>query len=119
MTQRRKPLSSEDVFGMLDGRGTTWLCEQLKKEFNIKIQLSCMSNYKIGIRTPEPQILEAIKTILSPTAAAQRLKRSRTQKKVKVINDNNRRDAYPAPTPRIEVETIASADSAHDARGDD
>tara|TARA_R110002110_G_scaffold30761_1_gene108851 strand:+ start:495 stop:809 length:315 start_codon:yes stop_codon:yes gene_type:complete len=90
MTPRRKPLSAEDVFGMLDGRGTTWLCEQLYREFDIEIQISCMSNYKHGLRTPEPQLLEAIKTILSPAAAAQRLKRSRTHKKA--INDDNNRE---------------------------
>ena len=83
MTPRRKPLSAEDVFGMLDGRGTTWLCEQLYREFDI-------SNYKHGLRPPEPQLLEAIKTILSPAAAAQRLKRSRTHKKA--INDDNNKE---------------------------
>ena len=69
-----RPLTSAQVFARIDGRGTKWLCAQLKKDHGITISQSCLSNYKVGYRPCPDHITRALTDLLSPKSVTARLR---------------------------------------------
>jgi hypothetical protein len=70
-----RPLTAAQVFARIDGRGTKWLCAQLKKDpYNITISQSCLSNYKVGYRPCPDPITKALTDLLSPKSVTARLR---------------------------------------------